>query len=243
MNKLITVIIANYNHGEYAKRAINSVLAQDYQNKQIIVIDDASTDNSLQSICDYFHVDVPKKGDVSYKDNLFIKALEHNKGRAGARNEGFKLFPDSPLYGILDADDEYLPGKISKSVAQIDIDPKIIGVVYTDYISYNHLTKIGIKEFRPPFDIISMHATCQINNDSIINGDAIRMIGMYDEQMEVAEDYDLWLRLTSRFAAIHIPEFLLQVGVTGFNATTSISPDIWRKNWARISEKMQTGMY
>lgn len=259
-NPNVTIVIPNYNHGDLCINAIKSVIMQDYNNTQLIIIDDCSTDNSVELICEFLQMPIPDKNELvftdfkSYKDvsistakRIFLLALSKNKGRSAARNEGIKALPDQDIYGFLDADDQYLPGKISKSVDIIKTDPDIIGVVYSDYISYNLQNKVGVPELRPPFDIMQMRRTCLINNDSIVTGKALRAVTVngqtYDEEMEVAEDYDLWLKITARFVAIHIPELLVMVGVTENNATKSVPGQIWQKNWGRINQKMSAGIY
>lgn len=245
---LVTVVIPLYNHNIQVIDAIKSILDQDYPNKQVVIVDDASTEDvSLSGFQEFLGVNFDEKDTLQHVKvmgtDIFYKAMSKNRGRAATRNEGIKVNPSSPIFAFLDADDQYLLGKISKSVAKLMEDPENVGVVYSDYISFNHETNVGVPELRPPFDVVQMRQNCLINNDSIVNAKALQAVGLYDESMEVAEDYDLWLRVTTRFAAVHIPELLLQVGVSNTNASKTVNPDVWQKNWNTIRMRMQAGVY
>lgn len=100
-NPLVSILINNYNYGYFLGAAIESALSQTYQNIEIIVVDDGSTDNSREIIAHY--------------GNRIIPILKENGGQASAFNAGFAA-SRGDIICFLDADDEYLPGKISEVV-------------------------------------------------------------------------------------------------------------------------------
>ena len=56
--------------------------------------------------------------------------------------------------------------------------------------------------------------------------------------MSTAEDWDLWLRITEKFIAVHLPEAISFYSVTGNNASDTVSKDVWQENWQKISNRI-----
>lgn len=106
---LVSIIINNYNYGKFLPEAIASAFAQTYPNIEIIVVDDGSTDNSR----DIIH---------SYQEKI-IPVLKENGGQASAFNAGFQA-SKGDIICFLDADDYYLPEKVSKIVEIFEKYPK-----------------------------------------------------------------------------------------------------------------------
>ena len=107
-NPLVSIIIPNYNHARYLGDAVHSVLNQDYQNFEIIVVDDGSTDNSREVARQF-----GEKIHYIYQENA---------GLSAARNTGIRVAKGS-LIGVLDADDMYEPTFISTLVAVLESNP------------------------------------------------------------------------------------------------------------------------
>jgi glycosyltransferase involved in cell wall biosynthesis len=101
MSNLVSVIIPNFNYGKYISQAIDSVLAQDHKEIEIIVVDDGSTDNSLAILKEY--------------GSKVILIENSNWGAPIARNFGL-MCATGNLVAYLDADDYWLPTKISKQI-------------------------------------------------------------------------------------------------------------------------------
>jgi glycosyltransferase involved in cell wall biosynthesis len=94
---LVSIIITNYNYGEYLKYAIDSALNQSYGNIEVIVVDDGSTDNSWEIIANY--------------DLKIIPVLKKNGGQASAFNEGYRVSKGDILC-FLDSDDMFHINKV-----------------------------------------------------------------------------------------------------------------------------------
>jgi len=107
---LISVIIPTYNCAQYLSEAINSVLAQDYPRLEIIVVDDGSTDDTAAVV-------------AAFGDQLTCIHQE-NQGIGGARNTG-QTIARGDFIAYLDADDLYLPGKLSRQMACFEADPAL----------------------------------------------------------------------------------------------------------------------
>ena len=98
---LVSIIITNYNYGEFLPRAIESALQQTYPLKELIVVDDGSTDNSRQIINSY--------------GNKLTPVFQENRGMVPATNVGFSLSQGEVIF-FLDADDIFFPHKVEEMV-------------------------------------------------------------------------------------------------------------------------------
>lgn len=112
---LVSVPITSYNHAKYIEAAIVSVLEQDYENLQVLVLDDVSTDNSKEILLEL---------SSKFPGRLELHFNEENLGVGGNRRKGFDLCRGE-LIAYLDGDDEYLPGKIQKQVELMLLRPDI----------------------------------------------------------------------------------------------------------------------
>lgn len=244
---IVAVIMPLYNHKEYVKQAIDSVVRQDYPNKVVVVSDDGSSDGSLEVVFPLLG-----KSAVRLQDNLWIGkhsqcdvpvyVLRHNtpSGPSAARNRAIKLLWDrAHLFCMCDADDYYLPAKISRSMVKFLDDPERIGLVYSDVLIYNQRHNTFINEFREPYNDLRLCQECIISNTSMVSRRALHEVGLFDETMRTAEDWNLYLRITQYFMAIHIAEPLSVYRVTGKNASDIVDKGIWNNNWKKIADYVQ----
>ena len=223
----VTVIIPCHNHGDMLPAAIQSVLDQGYHPLNIVVVDDGSSDE-------------PWREKYNAHPNIIWIINEQAKGPSAARNTAAKrMWEESDVFMMLDADDLYLPGKIQKSVDKFLTDPLTIGIVYSDAIIKNLNTGTEIHEFREPYDRARLEKECIISNTPLVNKVALGKAGGYNEDMRTCEDWDLWLRITENYVAVHIPEPLHIYHVTGRNSTDVVPIEVWQENWKRIHMGMQ----
>jgi len=129
-NPLVSILINNYNYGCFLGAAIESALSQTYQNIEIIVVDDGSTDNSREIIAHY--------------GNCLIPILKENGGQASAFNTGFAA-SQGDIISFLDSDDEYLPGKISEVIKIFNKFPESNWFFHP----YKQVNLINNKTFEP----------------------------------------------------------------------------------------------
>jgi glycosyltransferase involved in cell wall biosynthesis len=107
---LVSILINNYNYGHYLPDAIDSAIAQTYPHKEVIVVDDGSTDNSQDVI-------------ASYGEEI-VSVLKENGGQASAFNAGFAVSRGEILF-FLDADDLFVPDKVAKVTEVYERDAAI----------------------------------------------------------------------------------------------------------------------
>ena len=118
----VSVIIPTYNYGQYIEKAIDSVLAQSYQDFEIIVVDDGSTDNTGTII------------ETKYKDKVKY-IFQENKGAAAARNRAAKEAKGKYL-SFLDADDTFLVDNLQKKLRSWKQTQQQAWSILTDIISW-----------------------------------------------------------------------------------------------------------
>lgn len=177
-----SVIIPCWNTAEYIGRAINSVLAQTYPHTEVVVIDDGSTDRSLEVI-------------RSFGDRVRWETGP-NLGGGAARNRGLDL-ARGQFVQFLDADDVLLPDKIARQVALLEADrnQSIFGW-------YEHLFESSedAVPHRPPAALMDDAVALALQHIIQIEPplhwtENVRRIGGFDESLPCNQDYDFNLRL------------------------------------------------
>ena len=244
---VVAVVIPLHNHTNFIEGCIKSVAMQDYPAKFCVVVDDNSTDDGFEHVLsllqDKSTKDLPEGVFSGTIDGLHTIVLQNDSdihGPSIARNIGMKVVWEScHMFGVLDADDEYLPNKLSKSVKVLIEDPKMIGLVYSDVILYDVETDTSVHEFRRPFDRERLEQENIISNAPLINKLALHEVGIYDNTLRTCEDWDLWLRITEKFVAIHIPEPLQMYRITGFNATQTVDNEQWQRDWQQVQANLR----
>ncbi|MBN1405702.1 MAG: glycosyltransferase family 2 protein [Candidatus Omnitrophica bacterium] len=187
-NIMLSVIMTAYNEEKYISQAVESVLNQAYRDFELIIINDGSTDNTLEALNKY---NDPRTRIINN---------EKNAGPAAARNLGIKTAVGK-YCAIFDADDISLPERFSAQITFMEQNPGI-AVVGTDYceIDEKGVFKRKIKKFTNDSQIkrhLSLQTgdTCLAHTTSMFRKKAVEAIGFYDEEMIVCEDKDLWIRL------------------------------------------------
>jgi glycosyltransferase involved in cell wall biosynthesis len=242
----VTAVVPLHNHKEWVCGALQSLFCQTWPLDHIIVVDDGSTDGGLNALGDLAETAYERGGpegrrgfDLTFEGGQKATALRYEKasGPAFARNRGIEFgLPDTDVFAFLDSDDEFSPLKLEASLPYFD-DP-LTGVVYSDYDTLRP-DGIRLRQFKEPFDRSRLLQECLINCDSLVSAAALKACGDFDENLRVAEDYDLWLRLTERFVAVHVPEALVAVRVGAHSSTDQVAKDTWNRCYARVMGKLR----
>lgn len=236
----VSIIIANYNYSMFINGAVKSAASQDYPNKQIVIADDASSDDSFEvvnSICDkgmfLDSEDEEKKIFSNYINNvqLYYIKIKKNGGPSRARNIAIKhVWDDSHLFAILDADDAFVQSKLSKSVAKILEGPEVVGAVYTDYVHMTH-DNIFSYESKEPYSRERLLQDCIVHSGCVISKLALSKVGLYNEDLRTCEDYNLWLKISNYFIIVHIPEFLHIVRIGQHQSSHTVDQERWVQDY------------
>lgn len=178
----VTVYIPTYNRKELLERAIDSVVAQDYSNIEIIVVDDNSTDET-QSFLEKKSKEVP---DLKF----FVKKT--NSGACASRNIAIKNATGDFITG-LDDDDYFLPNRISDFVHFWSKKEKKTIFLYSSYtlkIGKSHFKKRALRKKKMNFD--SLLKANDIGNQIFTKTEVLQEIG-FDERLPMWQDFKCWL--------------------------------------------------
>ena len=183
----VSVIISTYNRGWILAEAIDSVLAQDYKDFELIVVDDGSSDNTRE-ILDAYEQDI-------------IVLRQANKGVSAARNRGIAA-AGGQLVAFLDSDDLWLPRKLSRQVDFFKLNPAAV-INQTEEIWVRNGVRVNPKDrHRKPSGMIFERSLglCLVSPSAVmIKKPLFGAVGVFDENLPACEDYDLWLRISCRY--------------------------------------------
>lgn len=212
----VSVVIPCFNARETIERAVKSVRIQNYSALEIVIVDDGSTDGTAELLR------------TLSCDDLRIVELRSREGAANARNRGMKESAGE-LIAFLDADDEWLAGKLHKQVA------RLIGEPAANFVTCASLfVPVGESVRKPLYDgctpaegpeawkallLRNFIATPSV----VVRRSAIQRVGTFDRRLPVAEDQDLWIRLALDGPVLYVDEPLLVV----HDRSTSLSREQW----------------
>ena len=184
---MVSVIIPTFNRSEKVVRAVSSVLNQDFRDFEVIVVDDGSIDNTHEALSKYMSA-------IKY-----IRQSE-NMGVSAARNRGIKS-SIAPWIAFLDSDDYWLTEKLSVQIEYIDQNPNTVAC-QTEEIWIKNGRRVNPKKRhkKPSGNIFTQSLKlCLVSPSSvIIKRSLFEDVGLFDETLPVAEDFDLWLRISCR---------------------------------------------
>jgi glycosyltransferase involved in cell wall biosynthesis len=200
----VSVIVPTRNRAQFLPLALASVLNQSFKDFEVLVVDDASDDNTPAIV-------------HGLRDPR-VRYIRHGfqRGGAGARNTGI-LSSQGEYVAFLDDDDEWLPEKLCKQMDLISASGSRVGCVYTGYLLVDRATG-GVRGVKIPEKRGDLAKDLLINNclgaggsSVLLRRDCLRQTGTFDEQLPSFQDYDLWIRLSKRFEFDYVPEPLVRM--------------------------------
>jgi glycosyltransferase involved in cell wall biosynthesis len=217
----VSAIIPVYNGARFLRKAIDSVLTQSESPREVIVLDDGSTDNTREVVERYGSA-------VKY-------VYQSNRGLAAARNAGVAASSGDWL-AFLDCDDWWLPQKLKLQLEAIRQHPEAI-LVYADQWILDLGGRMIYDRATPPDALWPMlRAQNRIGSPVVVIKRApFVAIGGYDERLRACEDWDLYVRLISRGEFISIPQPLAVYRQS--QGTLSKDPDRMLMNFEQILEQ------
>lgn len=199
----ISVVVPVFNRADCIVRCLESVAAQTYPVSEIIVVDDASNDRTIEIVQDW-----------SRRRHMPVKIIPHadNRGGGAARNTGIAAATGEWI-AFLDSDDLWHADKIEKQVrALADADPNVAMV----YAGLRHFDGEGrVKHTFVPYlegdlsdALYGQNLLCSASS-FMIRKDVLERIGGFDESLPSCQDWDLWLRLSREAHFAAVPELLV----------------------------------
>jgi glycosyltransferase involved in cell wall biosynthesis/multidrug resistance efflux pump len=198
----VSVVMCVYNHEKFVSESIESVINQTYQDWEFIITNDGSTDQTLDIIKQY---DDPR---------ITLFSFDKNTGARVARNNSIK-HAKGEYIAVINSDDVWLLNKLEKQVNFLDTNPDI-GAVFT-YASFindqsedigyeHHYGKIFIQHNRNRFEWLRdffVGGNCLCHPSVLIRKICHEDLGLYDERLGQLADFDMWIRLVTKYQ-IHI---------------------------------------
>jgi len=218
-NPNISVIIPTYNRAHLLPRAIKSVLNQTYKDFELIIVDDASTDNTEEVVREFQEKD---------KRIVYVKH-QKNRGGSAARNTGIKLAKGECI-ALLDDDDEWLPEKLEREIEKIQSLSSDVGVVYSGVFWVLEDTGRVISKVVP-----TLHGKMYIDflrgaiialPSTLIRKSCFQRSGLFDEELPACQDWDMWIRLAKYYEFDFIPEALVKAYIHGEQISTNLKARI-----------------
>ena len=225
---LVSVIIPTYNRAQVLGRAVQSVLRQTYNDFQLLIIDDGSTDNTEECI-------------RQFSDSRIVYLRHKNQGQSAALNTGLRVAKGKYI-SFLDSDDEWLSKMLEKQLALFHED-KRIGCVYTYAGRVGSVKNIElVKTFYIEGDIYKEALTQGYISHMITlmtKKECFKKIGLFDTQFTVCQDDDICLRLAKEYRFGLIPEILAVIHNDSGSQVTK-SPKSYADGWWKLFRKHES---
>lgn len=207
-NPKVSAVIPNYNYAQYIGEAVESALHQTYENIEVIVVDDGSSDDSLKVLSAF--------------GNRIMVISQKNAGVATARNNGVKA-STGEYVAFLDADDVWLPEKIEQQVACFLAKPEL-GLVH-----------VGVQDISADGRDLDVHADGmqgRVSHELLLfdrpvilgggSGIMVRRkifdeVGGFDMRLSTSADWDLFYQISSRYEVGFVSDVLLRYRFHGSN--------------------------
>jgi len=196
----ISVILSVYNSERFLKESIESILNQTYKDFEFIIINDGSTDRTKYIL-------------NQYKKHSKIKILENstNIGLTKSLNKAISI-AQGKFIARMDADDVSLPTRLEKQADFLEKNPKV-GVVGSNYYEIDEKGKKIGEVILPSHDAQIRKVIFRFNpiNHStvMIRKKVFDELGLYNEHLRYAQDYELWFRILNNYEVFNLSEKLL----------------------------------
>jgi glycosyltransferase involved in cell wall biosynthesis len=194
---LISVVIPTHNRRVLLARALDSVRAQTRHADEILVVDDGSSDGTDRLVAE------------KYPEVRLL--VQENRGVSAARNAGIRA-AQGELIAFLDSDDEWLPRKLQRQLEAMETSPSS-PLCHTNEIWIRNGRRVNPMKKHQKFGgwiFEKALPLCVISPSSVVAERSLfDDVGLFDESLPACEDYDLWLRVCSRFPVHYIDEPLI----------------------------------
>jgi glycosyltransferase involved in cell wall biosynthesis len=214
----VSVIIPTYNRAALVKEAVASVLAQTYRDFELLVVDDGSTDGTLEAL-------------AAFGGKIRVLASPDRGGVSAARNAGIAAAQGEWL-AFLDSDNLWLPEKLARQMAFMEANSRLL-LSQTEEIWVRRGVKVNPprthKKEGGRIFLRSLERCLVSPSAAVLHRRLLDEHGGFDEDLPAAEDYDLWLRLSWRYDVGLLPEpLIIKRGGHGDQLSGQWGLDRWR---------------
>jgi glycosyltransferase involved in cell wall biosynthesis len=197
----VSIILPTYNRKRVISRAVQSVLRQTYQDFELIIVDDGSTDGT----------ELLMEALTSEKIKYIRQTI--NRGVSAARNTGIRL-AEGDYVAFQDSDDEWMPDKLEKQLECFAVSPPAVGGVFTGtYVIrdgktiYEPSASQAMTTYDTIFDLIRKFIPAPAA--TMLKREALATAGLFDERLAAFEDHELFLRISKYYRFRYVPEPLV----------------------------------
>lgn len=212
---VISVVMPAYNAADHIGSAVESILDQTFEDFELVVVDDGSTDQTVSVV-------------ESYKDDrIRTIRLGGNTGIPSARNRGTEA-ARGQYVACHDADDRSHPERFERQVAYLDGREEVAAVGTGAVLVDEYGKRIARRHVFTTPSLADLVEVCHFVHASMLfRRSALEAVGGYDEWFATAEDYDLILRLADEFEVRNVDEPLYEVQLHGDSAYASQLKEVW----------------
>jgi glycosyltransferase involved in cell wall biosynthesis len=212
----VSIVIPTFNRATLLSESISSVLRQSYSNFEVIVVDDGSTDSTVDVV-------------NSFPDQRLIFLKQENKGRSAARNRAIAQARGRYI-AFLDSDDVYLEGKLERQIDYMDSHPEM-AMTYTsalcidgkgDLLPQKYEATVSGKIHKDIAFFIPVTITLPT---VMVRREVFQTVGSFDEAMYRFEDTDMWRRISKSYNIGAIQEYTCKLRTHDGNCLTAQDPD------------------
>lgn len=232
---LVSIVVPSYNHARYIAKAVNSVLAQTFGDFELLISDDASTDNSWEVIS-------------SFSDHR-IRTFRQEQNLGPVGNLVFLIKEARGKYiALLNSDDAWYPEKLGKQVAVMEAQPQL-GACFTwaDLVDAQGREISGPEAiwndvFRQPnrtqgewLRHFFVKGNCLCHPSILVRKEIYDTLGFYNPGLKQLPDFEMWIRLVKHYP-IHIIQENLVAHLRDGNNTSAVSPENSARNLTELVE-------
>lgn len=223
INPLISVVLPTYNGSRYLGESIRSVVGQTYQNWELIIVDDASTDTTPQIIAEWSRGDSRIR---SFRNDRNLKL-------PGSLNKGFDVARGEFLTWT--SDDNLYRATALQEMLEFLLSHCRIGLVYTDFSDIDEHGRV-IEEIHVGEPSVLTERNC-VRACFMYPVEVRRRIGNYNESMFLVEDWEYWIRIASHFplASLHQDLYLYRWHPSSLTTTRKTEVDKAVRNLLQLS--------
>jgi glycosyltransferase involved in cell wall biosynthesis len=209
MSEIISVVIPVYNGEKTIRFTLESVLQQTFSNIEVIIIDDGSTDLTLEVI--------KTISDARIKVFSYV-----NSGLAASRNRGID-HANGKYISFIDADDLWTSDKLEYQLQALSQFPQAyVAYSWTDYIDINGNTLFAGKRLIDSGNVFAKMLQSNIlenGSNPLVKNEAFKIVGKFNESLSAAEDWDMWLRLAAEyeFVCVQKPQILYRISANSMS--------------------------
>lgn len=203
----VSIVMPTFNRDYCIERAVRSVVAQTWQDWELLIVDDGSTDKT-EELCQKFKAEIGDRFD-------YVKVA--NAGASNARNVG--IFRSSgQLVAFLDSDDYFYPEKLAVQISTMRRFEDV-AFSFANWSTFYDGGEPGLSQHTMPAtfsgniypSLLTVARNCIVTPSILVKRDALFQSGCFDTTMHICEDIDLWRRIARKGRALKIDTPLLGV--------------------------------